>query len=173
MAPSATAAIPPVELRVIRAIKGKSLIVAIPQKLSLVKTSNVASSLPTYDRAFWRKFSYTPLLLKISTIIRSLGLRQSNSGPGKTQFQHRDVIQFADAASEVIQRLPGTLEELLDVAADYGHALLQQEVTLLLDRFGDELWGAGKKRPWLLQAIEGYTEYPNNLVFDSAADREV
>lgn len=172
MALSTAAVNPPTGLRIVRAAKGKCLVIAIRQQLSSPKTSNIAATLPSHDRNFWRRFSYTPLLLKISTIVRGLGLRQLNSGPGKVQFQHVTVSQLAETISEAVQILPDTLEELIDAAA-CNHALLRQEVTQILNRFGDEIWGAGKRRPWLLLASEDITEYQNNLVYESNADRDV
>lgn len=64
------------------------------------------------------------------------------------------------------------MEELLDAASDYTNAQLHEEITQLLDRFGDEIWGASKERTWLLQASESNAEYQNDLVFGDAADRD-
>lgn len=171
----------PSGLRLVQRIPGKSLIVAlplpssasVPQHSSLPNTFAVAAALPTHDRAFWMRFSYTPLVLKISTILRSLGLRQLNTGPGRILFKDSNVGKLADAVAEVIKRLPTTLEGLLDAASGYDYAPLHEETGLLLSRFGEEIWGAGKERPWLLQASDGHSEYQKDIIFGDAADHVV
>ncbi|KAF2633716.1 hypothetical protein BU25DRAFT_405586 [Macroventuria anomochaeta] len=179
MSQSAVGTAAPHGLRIVQIIAGRSLIVALPlpPDMGALQQSStpfaVAAAMPTRDRAFWRRFSYTPVLLKISTILRGLGLRQINNGPGRILFQYNNVSQLADAVAEVVKRLPTTLEELLDAATDYAYAPLQEEIAHLLGRFGDEIWGAGKERAWLLQASEGKIEYQKDLVFEHAADQAV
>lgn len=179
MAPRALQSAVPAALRVVKAVTGKSLVVAIPLH-SGTKTTSASSTaepftnskiLPTYDREFWRRFSYTPILLKISTVLRSLGLRQLNTGPGKIVFYHNNVIQLSDAISDLAKSLPTTLEELLDVAVE--DMPLREEVANILNRHGDSIWGSGKERPWLLKACEGDVEYRKDLDFDSKTDDDV
>lgn len=112
-------------------------------------------------------------MLKISTILRGLGLRQLNTGPGRILFKDSNVGKLADAVAEAIKRLPTTLEGLLDAASSYDYAPLHEETVLLLSRFGEEIWGSGKKRPWLLQASDGHSEYQKDLIFGDAADHVV
>ncbi|KAF3002039.1 hypothetical protein E8E13_008845 [Curvularia kusanoi] len=179
MAPRALPPAAPAALRVVKAVAGKSLVVAIPRhsgkKATLpsnkAETLTNSRSLPAYDREFWRKFSYTPIALKISTVLRRLGLRQLNSGPGKIVFYHNNVIQLSDAISDLAKSLPTTLEELLDVAVE--EMPLRQEVANILNRHGDSIWGSGKERPWLLKACEGDVEYQKDLDFDSKTDDDV
>lgn len=170
----------PADLRIVRAVTGKILVVALPLPPGLgapqqplpSKTSTIAATMPTHDRTFWKRISYNPIL-KISTIIRSLGLRQLNTGPGRILFQHNNVTRLADAVAEIVECLPTNLEELLDAAVDCEYAPLHEEIARLLNCFGDEIWGVGKERTWLLQATEGNAEYQKDLAFEDAADRVV
>jgi hypothetical protein len=73
---------------------------------------------------------------------------------------------------EVSEKLPKSLDQLLQ-ATSYDYVPLQQEIVQLLYCFGDEIWSSEKDRPWLLQAAKGRTEYPKDLMFDNAADRDV
>ncbi|KAJ4993035.1 hypothetical protein SVAN01_01387 [Stagonosporopsis vannaccii] len=98
--------------------------------------------MPTHDRAFWQRFATSPVLLKISKIVRGLGLRQLNTGIGKIQFEHKNVDRLADAVNDATKRLPITLEGVVDAATEYSYATLQEEITQLRHRFGEEVWGA-------------------------------
>lgn len=167
-------------LRIVKSTAGKSIVVAFPlparsiapQSFSSLQLSTATVALPTYDRTAWERHSNSPRHLQISTILRSLGLRQFNNGPGRIVFQSENVTELAEAIAGVVTRLPHSMEELLDAASDYTNAQLHEEITQLLDRFGDEIWGASKERTWLLQASESNAEYQNDLVFGDAADRD-
>lgn len=166
--------------RVVQRTKGESLVVALPLPSNtnmlvtslLPSNSAVAETLPTLDRAFWARLSFTPSLLKISTILRRLGLRQVPKSK-QVVFRDNNVIQLAKAVAGVLKKLPTTKEALLDTAADFKDAALEEDIALLLYQFGDTIWGAGKERPWLLQASEGIAEYHRDLVFGDAVDQEM
>lgn len=171
----------PAGLRTVEMTPGKTLVVALPlpfgsgapQQLTPSSGLTVAAALPTHDRAFWQRFNSSPACLKISTVLRGLGLRQRNSGPGKTLFQYSNVKQLADAVTDAAKALPAKTTALIDVAADYNYAPLQEEIAQLLHRFGEEVWSAASERPWLFKASEGNAEYQKDLVFEDAADKVV
>jgi hypothetical protein len=174
-------AAPSAGLRVVQAVKGESLIIAIPRRSgadvsepsSSADTSHINTILPTYDRAFWERFTYTPILLKISTVLRSIGLRQRNSGPGIIRFEFNNVIQLADAITNAAGRIPETLEELVDAAVDQNYAPLREDITDILHRFGNDIWRAERPRPWLLDASNGKIEYRKDLEFGNATDDDM
>jgi hypothetical protein len=178
-APSDAAA--PAGLRVVQTVKGESLIIAIPRRSgasvsepsSSADTSHIDTTLPTYDRAFWERFAYTPGLLKISTVLRSIGLRQRNSGPGIIRFEFNNVIQLADAITNAAGRIPETLEELVDAAVDQNYAPLREDITDILHRFGNDIWRAERPRPWLLDASNGKIEYRKDLEFGNVTDDDM
>ncbi|KAJ4322081.1 hypothetical protein N0V94_002549 [Neodidymelliopsis sp. IMI 364377] len=143
-----------------------------PSRPSPATSSSAVAALPTYDRAFWLRHSQRPSHLKLSAIFRGLGLKQLNPGPGRARFDGEAVAQLARAVDEVSEKLPKSQEQLLQ-ATSYDYVPLQQDIAHLLYRFGDEIWSSEKDRPWLLQAAKGRTEYPKDLVFDNAADRDV
>lgn len=179
--PLSSKAAPSAGLRVVQAVEGESLIIAIPRRSgasvsepsSSADTAHINTILPTYDRAFWGRFAYTPILLKISTVIRSVGLRQRNSGPGAIRFEFNNVDQLSDAITDAARRMPDTLEELLDAAVDENHAPLREDITDILQRFGNDIWRAERPRPWLLNASNGNVEYRRDLEFGNAADDEM
>lgn len=179
--PLSSKAAPSAGLRVVQAVEGESLIIAIPRRSgasvsepsSSADTSHINTILPTYDRAFWGRFAYSPVLLKISTVIRCIGLRQRNSGPGAIRFEFKNVDQLADAITDAARRMPDTLEELLDAAVDQNHAPLREDITDILNRFGNDIWRAERPRPWLLDASSGIVEYRRDLEFGNAADDDV
>jgi hypothetical protein len=171
-------AAPSAGLRVVQAVKGESLIIAIPRRSGAsvsepsdsADTSHMDTILPTYDRAFWERFAYTPILLKISTVIRSIGLRQRNTGPGIVRFEYNNVIQLADAITDAARRMPDTPEGLVDAAVDQNHAPLREDITDILHRFGNDIWRAERPRPWLLNASNNNVEYRKDLEFGNATD---
>lgn len=173
-------AAPSAGMRVVQVVKCESLIIAIPRRSgahaselsSSADTSHINTIRPTYDRAFWARFAYTPILLKISNVLRSIGLRQGNSGPGAIRFEFNNVIQLANAITEAARRMPDTLEELLDVAVDQSYAPLREDITEILHRFGNDIWRAERPRPWLLNASNGNIEYRKDLEFGNAADED-
>lgn len=179
--PPVNKATSPRMLRIVRAVAGNSLVVALPLPTGLgaaqqSSSSNgliVAAAMPTHDSAFWQKFSKSPVLLKISKILRGLGLRQLNSGPGKILFQHNVVDQLADGVADAVNRLPATTEELIAAAADYTYTPLQEEIAQLLHRFGENVWGATRERTWLLKASESNEEYQRDLKYEKAEDKVV
>jgi hypothetical protein len=132
-----------------------------------------AVALSTDNRAFWERYSQSPVGLRIGTILLSLGLKQINPGPGRPAFQSDKVTQLAGAVADSVTRLPDTLEELLDVASNLSNLRVSEEVALLQFRFGDKIWGAGEERTWLLQASEAKAEYHKDLFFENSADRDV
>lgn len=171
----------PPGLRIVRQIIGKSLVVALPLSADLevsayssqLEPLSAVAALPTLDRAFWMRHSYNPAHLKIGVILRCLGLRQLNNGPGKIAFQSNNATQLANAVAEAATKLPTVLEQLLDAASDYTYVPLQDEVAQIQHRFGEEIWGKTRQRTWLLQASEGTAEYQKDLAFEDAADRDV
>lgn len=168
-------------LRIVQGTAGKSLIVAIslpkdskaPQLSVSANVLTVASALPTHDRAFWQRFVSSPVLLKISAIVRGLGLRQLNTGTGKVLFRYENTNQLADAVTDAAKRLPETSQGLVDAATDYNYAPLQEDIAQLFHRFGEEVWGADKERHWLLEASEGNPEYQRDLTYENDADKVV
>jgi hypothetical protein len=167
-------------LRVVESTPGESLIIALPlpsdanalQESSQYGDPTVAAALPELDRVWWTRLSYSPGLLQIGTVLRHLGLRQVPNAK-RIVFQYNNVIQLADAVADVLKELPADKEGLIDVAVNYNKGGLDEDIALLLHRFGNEIWGAGKERPWLLRADEGVVEYSKDLVFGDAADQEV
>lgn len=174
-------AILPARPRIVQVTAGQSLLIVLPlppglhaqQQFSPSTSHVIATTLPQHDRAFWQKFSRSPVLLKISTILRGLGLRQLNSGPGKIVFQHDTLDDLAGAVADAVKRLPQSMEELLNVATDYAYEPLQEEIAGLLHRFGEGIWGARSERTWLLGASEDFEEYKKDLVFEDNADQVV
>ncbi|KAJ4365969.1 hypothetical protein N0V95_000344 [Ascochyta clinopodiicola] len=138
-------------------------------------SSAAAAALPTYDRTFWKRYSNSPIYLKIGTIIRRLGLKQINLGPhpGRPVFDYENVTQLAKAVTEVSTQLPRALEDLLDAATATGNTSLHKHIEELLRRFGNTIWGANQERTWLLQASDGEAEYSKDLVFESGTDRDI
>lgn len=170
----------PARVRVVERYKGCRLIVALPlppsmgiPRYSSPSLSASVTTLPMYDRAFWRRHSYNTAYLRMSTIICGLGLKQVNTGPGKATFTHGIVTQLAAAVTEAAAKLPTTKEELLEAASDYDYTPLKEDVAHLLYRFGDEIWGAERERTWLLQASESKVGYHKDLVFEDVADQVV
>ncbi|KAF3036049.1 hypothetical protein E8E12_004651 [Didymella heteroderae] len=180
MAQSPAGTTSPYSLRVIESTPGESLTVALPlpsdasalQESSPSSTMNLATALPEPDRTWWTRLSYSPGLLQIGTVLRHLGLRQVPNAK-RIVFQYNNVIQLADAVAEVIKKLPTDQEGLIDIAANFKTGVLDGDIALLLHRFGNDIWGSGKERPWLLQASEGIAEYPKDLYFGNAADQDV
>ena len=172
---------PSASMRVVQAVKGESLIIAIPRRSgadvsepsSSADTSHTDTILPTYDRAFWGRFAYTPILLKISTVLRSIGLRQRNSGPGVIQFEFKNVDQLADSITNAAKRMPDTLEELVDAAVDQSYEPLREDITDILHRFGNDIWRVERPRPWLLDASNGNAEYRKDLEFGNVTDDDM
>lgn len=170
----------PHSLRVIESRPGESLTVALPlpsdasalQKISQSSTPEIVTSLPEPNRDWWTRLSYSPGLLQIGTVLRHLGLRQVPNAK-RIVFQYNNVIQLADAVAEVLKKLPTDQKGLIDIAADFTTGVLDEDIALLLHRFGNDIWGSGKERPWLLQASEGIAEYPRDLHFGNAADRNM
>lgn len=106
--------------------------------------------------------------------IRGLGLKQlNNSGHGKVSFQFDNLSQLSDAVAEAVTRLPHTRDKLVNIASDHTQEPLRGEVAQLLHRFGNDIWGAGKERTWLLKASESHVEYQKDLSFEDAGDRDV
>ncbi|KZM28401.1 uncharacterized protein EKO05_0004868 [Ascochyta rabiei] len=184
MAQSNIGAAAPFGLRIVTKITGSVLTVALPLpasmsglqvNLSPKPLSAAAAALPTYDRAFWKRYSNSPIYLKIGTIIRRLGLKQTNLGPhpGRPVFDYDNVTQLAKAVIEVSAQLPTVLGELLDAATATGYASLHKHIEELLRHFGDKVWGAKQERTWLLQASDGEAEYSKDLVFESGTDRDI
>ena len=162
----------PLSVRIVKWITGQSLTVALPLP-SGMGAPPAAVALPTDDRAFWKRYSQSPVELQIGTILLSLGLKQVNPGPGRPVFQSDKVTQLAGAVADAVTRLPATREELLDVASNLSNLRVPEEVALLQFRFGDKIWGASERRTWLLQASEGKAEYHKDLFFENSADRDV
>jgi len=170
----------PYSLRVVESTPGESLTVALPlpsdasalQETSQSDTSNVITALPEPDREWWTRLSYSPGLLQIGTVLRHLGLRQVPNAK-RIVFQYNNVIQLADAVAEVLKKLPSDQKGLIDIAADFTTGVLDEDIALLLHRFGNDIWGSGKERPWLLQASENIAEYPKDLYFGNAADQNM
>jgi len=179
MTRSSYGTIVPAVLRRVQETAGKSLIVALPlpndsqapQQSISANVLTIASALPTHDRAFWQRFVFSPVLLKISAIVRGLGLRQLNTGTGKVLFRYENANQLADAVTDAAKRLPETSQGLIDAATDYNYAPLQEDIAQLLHRFGEEVWGANKERHWLIEASKGNSEYQRDLTYENAADK--
>ncbi|KAJ8117837.1 hypothetical protein OPT61_g1053 [Boeremia exigua] len=167
--------------RIVQSVTGISLIIALPspsvfsapQQSSSPQLPKEAAALPTHDRKFWQRCINSPIILKMGSVVRGLGLRQLNTGPGRITFQSNTVSKLADAVDTISKTLPTTTDQLLDVAVDYNNTSLQQDIAQLLHQFGHELWGANTERSWLLQASDSDKQYPKDLVFESAADRNV
>lgn len=170
----------PYGLRVVESTPGECLTVALPlptdasalQASSPSSPSDVITALPEPDREWWTRLSYSPGLLQIGTVLRHLGLRQVYNAK-RIVFAHNNVVQLADAVADVLKKLPTDQKGLIDIAADFTTGVLDEDIALLLHRFGNEIWGSGKERPWLLQASEGLAEYPKDLDFENADDRNM
>jgi hypothetical protein len=137
-------------------------------------TAPAVAVLPTYDRKFWACRARDPSALPVASVLQSLGIKHANERArfgGITKFGVDGFARLVKAIKEVAADLPESKDELLDLAEDSNS--LREEVAALLMRFGAEIWGGEKARPWLLKASDGMKEYPKDLVFEREEDKEV
>ncbi|KAH6616727.1 hypothetical protein C7974DRAFT_416843 [Boeremia exigua] len=181
MAQASAGAVALARARIVRESTGNYLVIALPlpsallevtQPFSSSETHSAATDMPTQDRDFWETFAKHPTF-QINTLLCSLGIRQTKIGPGPLKFQHHALNELADAVTAASRSLPIDMEQLLDAAADYKYAPLQQAIAQLLHQFGAEIWGASKQRSWLLKASEGHTGYQKDLIFEDDAAKVV
>ncbi|KAI8936935.1 hypothetical protein NX059_006164 [Plenodomus lindquistii] len=151
----------------------RKLLVTLPLPESLggpKRTAAPVSTIPTYDRAFWKRI-LGPVVRGAPSreVISALGLRRKDITARIPQFLTRAVTTLAKEATNLANTLPDTSEELVDAAC--GDAL-KAEVEDVLSRFGQQIWGSGTDRPWLLRARE-VPAYKKDLYIEDSGDRAV
>jgi hypothetical protein len=132
---------------------------------------SLAARNSNFSRTFWEKrVKYaTKGAFSIGSVIEHLGLKRHQTGTNFS-FKDKTVNKLAQALRVVTHKISDIDAHVVDVAVD--PAALVAEVDELMEKFGENIWGAEGEKEWLETPGE-YGEYTHELHFHDEEENKL